>query len=83
MSAPNEKPAGRGGFLRVSNCRTCANDRIVALPKQHFITCAGCGGLFALHSSWHRLCSDCFYWDRALTGIIAVRRAFRRVRNGR
>ena len=39
--------------------------------------CRGCGAPFRPARHWHTLCHTCFQWDKALTGVMITREAFR------
>jgi hypothetical protein len=56
------------------------SENILTFPRRFFIPCKGCGSPFAQRNPRHQLCSDCFYWNRAIRGIIATRRVLREVR---
>ena len=57
------------------------NAQIIAHPKLNRtrIPCRGCGTLFIPARAHHRLCRDCFHWNRALHGIETARVALREV----
>lgn len=54
--------------------------QIIPFPRRFFTACRGCGINFSPYKPWHRLCSDCYDWNRALNGIMAARQAFRELR---
>ena len=56
--------------------------RILAFPKRYFTACQSCGAPFAPFKSNHLICSDCWHWHKALSGIEITRQALREISRG-
>ena len=80
MTDKRNPAGGRGVMVSLNYLDKNTTTRSTSFPyvMKH---CRGCGTPFRAYRAAHTLCRDCYYWDRALTGITMTARALQGVRS--